>query len=57
MQICNHMCLCFMCDVQWNWQTIVIGVCFLIFLLITKQIVSIFLSSNPQLYSYVAANA
>jgi high affinity sulfate transporter 1 len=42
---------------QWNWQTIVIGVCFLIFLLTTKQIVSIFLSSNPQLYSYVAANA
>ncbi|CAM6047026.1 unnamed protein product [Sphagnum compactum] len=23
---------------QWNWQTIVIGVCFLIFLLITKQL-------------------
>ena len=41
-------------DVQWSWQTIVMGFGFLAFLLITRQIVSvIFLEKKPNIYIYI----
>ena len=43
-------------DVQWSWQTIVMGFGFLAFLLITRQIVSvIFLVKKPKIYIYFIA--